>query len=745
MTLFGKISSSFAAVSQVLRGESATAAVPAVETREIDAAGTEGKSLGGMAAWLSNWDGGAASAGDLAKPYARSAWVRSAIGFVAAPISMRPLIFSRDRRGGDQVIEDPELTKFWERPARNAGGKMNRQDFIEATVALLKLRGQCFWLLDPTWEIRGAGKNPLILASAESMHAIIDGGELVGWNYRGARGSNFQFIPANVIHHKFWNPYDEVVGLSEWEAAQISAEADYAAGVFAKNLAKNNGDRGPYVIGKSGQFTDDQVKQISAQLKAKRELGRKGDFRAAFIPADVDVKDPSVESVDASYVAQRLENRKEVYIAFGVPPSFADPQASYSIGSASDRFRLIEDTCMPLAAKIADGMEIVSARFLDTLDTIFVEFDWDSHSTMQAIRAERFDTAVKAVDKGMPWKVAGEYFRLKFPRFAGDDVGRIPFNLTEITADPKPEPANAPAAVKSDPFGDLQRLFSLAPVTRIPAVPARKDFNPATAAKWAQIHKAREPWEKKFQSKVSRYLMDARAETLRNIATLAGQHPDTAKMVMKDLTALSLVFDLGKFLEAWTKGLLGISAAAMEAAGLEVWTDELLRDDPLTMPAAEVLRALSERENRISGAGQQVWEQIVTSLQDGITKGETTDQMAERIRTKFSSIDKQRSIVIAKTETTVAYETARNLAFHAAGVQWKQWLTSGLGNSRHDHASADEQIVPVDEPFIVGGFEMLFPGDPNAPAKEVINCNCVSIAVAGPNSDDINNDPTVPY
>ncbi|MDP0726282.1 hypothetical protein Q8F99_26940, partial [Klebsiella pneumoniae] len=84
-----------------------------------------------------------------------------------------------------------------------------------------------------------------------------------------------------------------------------SAESDYAAGTFAKNLAQNNGDRGPYVIGKSGVFTDEQIKQVSAQLRMKRELGRAGEFRASFIPADVEIKEPSINAVDAAYVAQR--------------------------------------------------------------------------------------------------------------------------------------------------------------------------------------------------------------------------------------------------------------------------------------------------------------------------------------------------------------------------------------------------------------------------------------------------------
>lgn len=692
-------------------------------------------------------DGGGTT-GDLRNPYARSAWVRSAIGFVAGPISMRPLIFTRDRRGGDVVIEDAELTAFWETPGRSKGGIMSRQDFIEATVGLLKLKGQCFWIMDETWFGPRGKKTPLILARHDSMHAMIEGGELIGWTYTDAASQRTALICEQVVHHKFWNPYHDWLGLSEWESAMIAAESDYAAGVFAKNLAKNNGDRGPYVIGKAGQFSDEQIRQVTAQLRQKRELGRRGDFRAAFIPADVEVKEPDVNSVDSAYVTQRLENRKEIYIAFGVPPSFADPQASYSIGSASDRFRLIEDTCQPLAAKIAEGMEVVCKMFLGRKETIFVEFDWDSHSTMQQVRSERFETATKAVDRGMPWAEASKYFGLKMPRFKGDSIGRIPFNLTPIDdgeEDMPADPAATPTA-EDDSEDPLEKLFAARAQAccNDHAETKPKAISAKALDAWKQVRKFRETWEKKHAAKISRYLMDARAETLKNLAdATSGQKG----IVAKDFDALSVIFDLDKFLSKWVGGLLGIDRAMLEAAGIEVW-DELGRDDPMTQPADEVIIALADRENRLSGAGTKVWEAVKATLEEGIFKGETTEQLAARTRAKFSSIDRTRSIAIAKTETTVIYETARDMAFRAAGVQWKQWLCSGLGNERLTHLSANEQIVEVDSKFLVGGYEMTFPGDPDGPPQEVINCNCVTIAVAGPDQTDIEgNNPNadIPY
>ena len=84
-------------------------------------------------------------------------------------------------------------------------------------------------------------------------------------------------------------------------------------------------------------------------LRAKREAASRGEFRPAFLSAEVSVEDPKAQALDAALVAQRIENRDEIAVAFGVPPSMFRTSASYSIGSASDYFRLIETGCMPLA------------------------------------------------------------------------------------------------------------------------------------------------------------------------------------------------------------------------------------------------------------------------------------------------------------------------------------------------------------------------------------------------------------
>ena len=54
----------------------------------------------------------------------------------------------------------------------------------------------------------------------------------------------------------------------------------------------------------------------------------------------------------------------------------------------------------------------------------------------------------------------------------------------------------------------------------------------------------------------------------------------------------------------------------------------------------------------------------------------------------------------------------------------RQWLTRKDVDVRDSHRVADQQTRAIGEPFVVGGYEMQFPGDPTAPPGQTRNCRC---------------------
>ena len=50
------------------------------------------------------------------------------------------------------------------------------------------------------------------------------------------------FLPHEVIHVKYYNPYEPLRGLAPWEAAQQDARQDFEKRIIARVLERENGN-----------------------------------------------------------------------------------------------------------------------------------------------------------------------------------------------------------------------------------------------------------------------------------------------------------------------------------------------------------------------------------------------------------------------------------------------------------------------------------------------------------------------
>lgn len=82
---------------------------------------------------------------------------------------------------------------------------------------------------------------------------------------------------------------------------------------------------------------------------------------------------------------------------------------------------------------------------------------------------------------------------------------------------------------------------------------------------------------------------------------------------------------------------------------------------------------------------------------------------------------------IARTEATGATNFAALRALHDEGWTHKRWLAARDPRTRQSHRDADGQEVELDKEFSVGGYSMQMPGDPSAPAAEIVNCRCTIV------------------
>lgn len=118
-----------------------------------------------------------------------------------------------------------------------------------------------------------------------------------------------------------------------------------------------------------------------------------------------------------------------------------------------------------------------------------------------------------------------------------------------------------------------------------------------------------------------------------------------------------------------------------------------------------------------------------TLLQGVIAKvleeGLSIDKAQREIRQRFELLSRMRAERIARTEIVSASNRGAIVSAESTGLTLnKTWLATRDQRTRPDHAEADGQTVGLSESFVVGGNAMNQPGDPSAPAAEVINCRC---------------------
>jgi uncharacterized protein with gpF-like domain len=148
---------------------------------------------------------------------------------------------------------------------------------------------------------------------------------------------------------------------------------------------------------------------------------------------------------------------------------------------------------------------------------------------------------------------------------------------------------------------------------------------------------------------------------------------------------------------------------------------------------AFVMSQLAQTENFLVRIPDEVYNLVFAEIADAVNAGASLEQIAAKVDQVLDWTSSEnwpnRARVIARTEVT----RAMNAGVQGAGAEMarvtgrilsKTWHAHSDDRTRTDHRTVDGQKVPFHQPFQVGAWNLMFPGDPNGPADEVINCRC---------------------
>ena len=115
---------------------------------------------------------------------------------------------------------------------------------------------------------------------------------------------------------------------------------------------------------------------------------------------------------------------------------------------------------------------------------------------------------------------------------------------------------------------------------------------------------------------------------------------------------------------------------------------------------------------------------IMREISRGIAQSLSYQEMARNLK-NITSVDYNKSLRIAKTEghriqNESAYNVQKKALQRGANIV-KQWDSTLDKRTRDSHIKVDGEIRELDKPFSNG---LMYPGDPNGGASEVVNCRC---------------------
>ena len=136
----------------------------------------------------------------------------------------------------------------------------------------------------------------------------------------------------------------------------------------------------------------------------------------------------------------------------------------------------------------------------------------------------------------------------------------------------------------------------------------------------------------------------------------------------------------------------------------------------------------ADKVTLVSGNRKKELQAVLKRLMNDPEFQAMNERTAQRVlRNKFTGYSRTQAMRLVRTEAiSAANYAATQTADNMFGKQAyeKEWLASLDGRERDAHRAANGQRKPSEEPFVVGGEYLKFPGDPNASAGNRINCRC---------------------
>ena len=631
--------------------------------------------------------------------YKVSVYVYRAVRTIIQACSGIPWIVQNRKDG--EPIEGHPLEKLLQNPNPEFSG----QDIIELLIGHLELAGNALW--QPVL-VNNQPKEiwPVMPDLVQPVPSDRPGEWLKEWRVTTKHGKQESRPPNAFIHFMQTDPGNPYWGIGPLMAAARVVDTDNEAQDTQKVSMQNRGVTDG-VFTHEAPLSQEQFEEARRQIREKF-LNKANRREPWVLGAGAKWHQMSLTPVEMDYIASRLANMRAIASAFGLDPWWlGDKQASTFSNVAEARKALYQDVIVPLLDDIRSTLNLRVAPMYP--GNIYINYNLAGVPALREDYGKKVDQAHKLWSMGVPFNQINDRLDMGFEDFAGWDSGYLPMNLIPAGSSSQ-KPAQEEEGGEDEEEAGQKALDMHSEEVK--------------TAYWKMIDNRRMGWWG---------VVAKRAETIyaAEIAeiTKAIKGKDTPEEI--EAAATRAIKELQP---AWEKTMTAVLVTVLEDFGNTTAEDLGGLPKSFVGPSEGKWQfdPFSQRSQEwIAQHGAELVKTIqstnIVDVRNVILLGKQQNllmpEIAKNIRKFYDDRSSFKAMRIARTEVSAAAGFGQREAAMQSGVaKGKKWMSSRDDRVRDRHFAMDGEEKQMDELYTNG---LMYPGDPNGSAAEVIQCRCV--------------------
>lgn len=520
--------------------------------------------------------------------------------------------------------------------------------------------------------------------------------EIESYRYH-VSGGTIAFSPDEIVHLFYPDPDSNFYGKGPLQASLISVNADLYMRKYWEAFFENSAN--PRIVYETEPGTSLKAIETFREELTALYSGVANAGRPFVLPPGVKIKAVSLNPVELDWLKSRQVTIEDIIVAFQTPKTKLGLETGINkaIAEASD-YTFKADVIEPI---LTLWDEILTKHLIQRYFSKELIVKHDS-----IVPRDR-ELQLREYQIGLThgWLTPNRVAKMEgWKTYEGGDVFYFPVNLAPIG--------------QEDREDDKKRTSRNAQEVSLRNV-SELDIE------WRKLSAYARRFETKFEIIMRRFFRELVKDIVSKLDNLK------TRGLVEELNLIDI--------EKWVKRLTELLGEEYEEFLVDAFQKALQKvggsnvvfsyDNPLI---AEVINQVNAHirdivETTINQLNKKLAREI--EIYDG--SQETLNKIIDLINEYLESTAYQRAKTIAITIVTAGLNASTLYALEEVGVNTKVWISQRDSKVRETHRLLDGQKIPVSSSFKImsrkGEVLLRFPGDPQAPAEETVNCRCYII------------------